>query len=206
MARVAAIQREMVEQIAEIDVDTVADRDDGGKADAAAGGPFAPVRPQSRRIARSARDRRPAAAAAAKLALSFAPGTSTPRQLGPTRRMPAARAVCSQSSASEPGPWPSPAVMMMPAAVPLRAAAATASGTAAGGTAMTTTSGASGKIVVGFDGANALDLVVARIDQVNGAGKAAAAQIFEHRPPRRGQRGDAPMTATDRGANSVSRR
>src|SRR6266700_1145914 len=62
---------------------------------------------------------------AAKLALSLAPGTKTPRQLGPTRRRPFARAACSQASATEPAPWPSPAVMMMAAAGPLAPAAAT---------------------------------------------------------------------------------
>ena len=41
---------------------------------------------------------------AAKLALSLARGASTPRQLGPTRRMPCARAACRAASASEPGP------------------------------------------------------------------------------------------------------
>ena len=96
--------------------------------------------------------------------------------------------------------------MMMPAAVPLRAAAATASGTAAGGTAIATTSGAPGKRVIGFDGANARDLVVARIDEVDRAGKSAAEQIFSTARPVDVRRGDAPTTATDRGANSVSRR
>lgn len=43
---------------------------------------------------------------AAKLALSFTCGSSTPRQLGPTRRMLAAHAAVSHCLANEPGPWP----------------------------------------------------------------------------------------------------
>ena len=50
---------------------------------------------------------------AAKLALSFEGGASTPRQLGPTSRRPLARAACSLASASDPGPWPRPELMMM---------------------------------------------------------------------------------------------
>ncbi len=61
--------------------------------------------------------------------------------------------------------------------------------------------------VVGFDRANALDGIVVRIDQLDVAGKAAAAQIFEHGTARSIFRaGLAPTTATDRGANALSSR
>src|SRR5450755_405528 len=66
---------------------------------------------------------------AAKVALNFAGGTITPRQFGPTRRRPLARAAFSHACATEPGPCPRPAVMMMAAAAPLFAAWATTAGT-----------------------------------------------------------------------------
>ena len=63
-----------------------------------------------------------------------------------------------------------------------------------------------GQRIVGSDGGYAFNLVVPRIDKVDRAGEAAAAQVFEHGPARRSLAGDAPTTATDRGANSLSRR
>ena len=56
--------------------------------------------------------------------------------------MPWARALRSAAAASEPEPWPSPAVMMIAAAAPFAPAAATMSGTVVGGVVMITTSGA----------------------------------------------------------------
>ena len=85
----AAVEGEIVEQVAEIDVDPVAERDDRREADRA----------------RAAHSTRPAAMApdceisarspapwhaGGEAALSFAPGTRTPRQLGPTSRRPSA--------------------------------------------------------------------------------------------------------------------
>ena len=57
----AAIEREEVEQVAEVDVGLIAERDDCGKADVALRRPFDHLRPRSRPTARSARGRRRAA-------------------------------------------------------------------------------------------------------------------------------------------------
>ena len=100
----AAVGGEIVEAVAEIDVDHVAERDQ---------------RPRSRPGAAPPIRRSPAATApdweisarspgvafrAAKLALSFAGGAITPRQFGPTRRRPCLRASIRAASASEPAP------------------------------------------------------------------------------------------------------
>src|SRR5512132_10507 len=82
---------------------------------------------------------------AAKLALSFRPGTRTPRQLGPTSRTPFARAAHSAASDSDRGPWPKPAVRMIAAAQPLDPTAAINSGTLAGGVAIIARSGVTGR-------------------------------------------------------------
>jgi hypothetical protein len=81
---------------------------------------------------------------AAKLALSLARAESTPRQFGPMSRRPVARAARSQACASEPSPWPSPAVMMMALAAPFSPAAVTMPGNDCGGVAITMRSGACG--------------------------------------------------------------
>ena len=95
------VQREIVEQIGEIDVELIADRDDAGEADRALRRPI----DHARRDRAGLRDQREIARAgmcAAKLALRLTPGIMTPRQLGPISRMPYLRAARSAASASEP--------------------------------------------------------------------------------------------------------
>ena len=87
----AAVGGEVVEAVAEIDVDLVAERDESREADLAPRRPFDHPRRDRARL----RDQREVAGrgiAAAKLALSFAGGAMTPRQFGPTRRSPCLRA------------------------------------------------------------------------------------------------------------------
>lgn len=87
----------MVEQVCDIDVDLIADRDNAGKADAA-------LRGQSTMPAAIAPDceisaRFPAPGmCAAKLALRLTPGIMMPRQLGPISRMPYLRAAAVAAS------------------------------------------------------------------------------------------------------------
>ena len=103
----AAIDGEIVEQIAEIDVDHVADRDHGGEADLA-------LRAHSIRPAAMAPDceisaRSPSCGIrAAKLALSFDRRHQHAEAIWTDQpQAEAARAACSAASASEPRPWPS---------------------------------------------------------------------------------------------------
>ena len=55
---------------------------------------------------------------AEKLAFKLAPGIMMPRQFGPISRMPYFCAARSAASASEPSPWPRPAVMIRAPAAP----------------------------------------------------------------------------------------
>ena len=99
----AAIQREVVEQVAEVDVEAVANRDDGGETNAVRADHStkpAVMAPDCDTSARSPSRRH---AAAAKLALSFARGSSMPRQFGPTSLRPVARAAFSQTRRASPG-------------------------------------------------------------------------------------------------------
>ena len=107
-----AVQREVIEQIGDIDVELVADRHDPGKTHRRAAPPNPPCPRRSRRTARSAPDFPRHGICAAKLALRFAPGIMMPRQFGPISRIPYFCAARSAASANEPGPWPSPAVTM----------------------------------------------------------------------------------------------
>ena len=77
----------------------------------------------------------------AKVAFSPAAGTSTPRQFGPTSRMPYRRQMASRSAPSA----PRPEVITTRARTPRRPHASATSGTAAAGTAMTARSGTSGR-------------------------------------------------------------
>ena len=80
-----------------------------------------------------------------KLALSLARDDTRPKQLGPTSLRPVARAAFSQASASEPVPWPRPAVMMIAAPTPFSPANFTMPGTEPGGVAITRRSGGAGR-------------------------------------------------------------
>ncbi len=82
------VHGEIIEQVGKIDVDAVANRRRQRKSRCRAPPPIPRGPSRWRRIARSAQGRPARGIDAAKLALSLTPGTSTPRQLGPTRRMP----------------------------------------------------------------------------------------------------------------------
>jgi hypothetical protein len=136
-----AVEREKIEQVAEIDVDLVPERDGRRETDVMrcrpldkAGGDGTGLRDEASSPAGGMR--------AAKLALSLARDDKTPRQFGPTSLRPLARAAFSQASASEPSPCPRPAVMMIAVATPFSPAAATMPGTDRGGAAITMRSGA----------------------------------------------------------------
>ena len=138
-----AIEREEIEQVGDIDIDHISKRDHGRKTNTMrrrpfdqAGGDGAGLRSQSKSPRRGIR--------AAKLALSLARDDTMPRQLGPTSLRPVARAAFSQASASEPAPWPRPAVMMIAAPAPFSPANFTMPGTERGGVAITSRSGAAG--------------------------------------------------------------
>jgi hypothetical protein len=79
---------------------------------------------------------------AEKLALRLTPGIMMPRQFGPISRMPYFRAARSAASAIEPGPWPSPALMMTAPAAPHWPASSIRPAMNRAGAVMTTSSGA----------------------------------------------------------------
>src|ERR1700684_1647317 len=83
----------------------------------------------------------PAGWPAAKVAFSPIRGTTTPEQFGPTSRMPYLRHIASNPAPSA----PRPEVITVRARTPLRPHPAATPGTAAGGTAITTRSTASGR-------------------------------------------------------------
>ena len=81
------------------------------------------------------------------------------------------------ASASEPGPWPRPAVMMMAAAAPFRRPPPRCSGTAAGHRDHDEV-GCVGQLIHGPDGADPFDLVVVRIDEMDRAFEASVFQQY----------------------------
>ena len=97
------IHREIVEQIGNIDIDLVADRDDAGEADAALRGPIDHAGRDRARL-RNQREISAPGMCAAKLALRLTPGIMMPRQFGPISRMPYLRAAAIAASCRDPGP------------------------------------------------------------------------------------------------------
>ncbi len=96
---------EVVEQIAEVDVQRVAQRDHGGEPDRARHAPLHQCGGDGRGFEINARS--PACGkCAAMLALSRACGAITPRQCGPRMRRPCLRATASTCADNEPGPSP----------------------------------------------------------------------------------------------------
>ena len=140
----APVEREEVEQIAEIDVDLVAQRDDRRETDAVRRRPF----DQARGDGAGLRDQREVAGrrhAGGEAGIELGARRQDAEAVRADEPQAGARAAFSQASASEPAPCPSPAVMMMAAAAPLSPAAATMAGTDCGGAAMTSRSGTSGR-------------------------------------------------------------
>ena len=84
---------------------------------------------------------------AEKLALRFTPGIMMPRQLGPISRIPYFCAARSAASASDPAPWPSPALTMITPAAPQRPASSIRPGIAVAGAVTTTSSGAKASLL-----------------------------------------------------------
>ena len=121
------------------------------------------------------------AMSAAKVAFNLAAGTMTPRQLGPTMRMPALRASSrTWRSSSTPGAPISlnPAEMMMTPLTPLTPQSLTMAGTVAGGVMMTANPAWRGREDAGI-GLDAQDGVTLGVDRVNDAGEAAFDQVFQ---------------------------
>jgi hypothetical protein len=117
---------------------------------------------------------------AAKLALSLARDDNTPRQFGPTSLRPVARAAFSQASASEPSPWPSPAVMMMAVAAPCSPAAAMMPGTGLWRCRDDEQIGRRSQLLDGFDGFDSLDLAIVRVDETDRSSETGAVKVSQH--------------------------
>ncbi len=185
-----AVGGEIVEAIAEIDVDLVAERDDGGEARRGAAPPIRRARPRWRPIARRERDRPAAGLRAAKLALSSAAGAITPRQFGPTRRrpMPARgepRLLCERARRR----GRARRSRSTAAATPFAPGARRRSpGIVGGGVAMTTRSGALGEILEPTHAGDAVDRGVVRIDEVERRRETALAQVPQDRCARASRR------------------
>ena len=125
MARRLDIQREVIQEVGDIDVELVADRDDPGKAHRAlrspvhhAGGDRARLRDQ-RQISRDRHMRR-------ETRVEVRAGHHHAKAIGTA---PAACHICARpcsvASAIDPAPWPSPAVMISAPAVPRLPASST---------------------------------------------------------------------------------
>ena len=113
-----AIGGEVVEQVGEIDVLRIAQRDHGGEAELPRRAPFHQRRGVALDCDTSARS--PGCGmCAAMLALSLR-GAITPRQCGPRMRRPCWRAARSTCTASAPSPASRPAVMITAAPTPAR--------------------------------------------------------------------------------------
>ena len=146
------------------------------------------------------RARSPGAAGfAAKLALSPACGDITPRQLGPITRRPEGRAALASSSASEPGPCPSPAVITIAALTPAAAASATTRGTMAGGVVTTTSSGTQPSAAMLAAVAMPSMSRWRGLTTPSGPAKPPSRRLRSTMRPTERSRGLAPTTATDRG-------
>jgi hypothetical protein len=175
------VQRKIVKEIGDIDIELIADRYDSGKSD---------------RALRAAQSTMPAAMApdceisasfplpgmcAEKLALRFAPGIMMPRQFGPISRIRYFCAARSAASACDPAPWPRPALTMTAPAAPRRPASSTSPATAPAGAVMTTNSGANGNVEAG-DAGEIVDLGVTRIHQSEFAVEFRFLNIVENGP------------------------
>jgi hypothetical protein len=171
--------KKVVEQVGEVHVEAVADGDDGGKSDAAAGGPLHQTGGDRTRL-RDPREVAGRRSRAAKLALSLMPGTSTPRQLGPIRRMPAARAFFSATAAKRTGTVSEPCGDDDADGRAFARSVRNRIGQGGRRHGDGDDIGRHRQRIVGFGGANAGDLVITRIDQVNRAREPAGENIFEH--------------------------
>ncbi len=123
------------------------------------------------------------AMSAAKVAFNFEPGTITPRQFGPTMRMPAlfASSKTWRSSSTPTGPISlKPAEIMMTPFTPAVPQSLTMPGTVAGGVMMTARSAGSGTAVM--LGYALTPSTVSRfgVDRINFAGETALDQVFEN--------------------------
>ena len=195
----ASIEREVVEQIADIDIELIADRNDAGKADARAAPPIPPCPRRWRRTAEISARLPGAGICAEKLALRLTPGIMIPRQFGPISRMPYFCAARSAASASEPGPCPSPALTMTAPAAPWRPASSIRPGMVRAGAVRTTSSGAESQFCDAADGRDTIDLVIARIDEAEFALELGFANIVENGAADRAMARTGPISATECG-------
>ena len=145
----------------------------------------------------------------AKLALRLAPGTSRPMQLAPRMRSRCGRAASSMAcSSDEPSlarPCFSPALSTMAARVPLRPSSPTRSGTVAAGVQITARSGVPGSDSTSGQARSPSTVPLRRSTSHTGPLKPAERRLRHTTMPRLPGRSEIPMTATDRGANRVSR-
>src|ERR1700730_16394408 len=122
---------------------------------------------------------------AAKLALRVTPGIMMPRQFGPISLIPYFCAARSAASASEPAPWPSPAVIIRAPAAPRAPACSMRLGTAVAGAVITNQFGHKRQFVEATDRGNAIDLGIMRIHKSKIAFEFRLKNIPENGPPDR---------------------
>ena len=205
MARVRGVAGQVVEQVAEVDVGAVAQRDEVREADAARLGPVEHRGDQRARL----RDEGELAGAARRCARSSRsgpmPGTSRPRQFGPEHaqqvrprgvehRLLAARA----SQARR--------VITIAARVPSAPSSPISAGTVAGGVQITARSGACGRSATRAKHRLAVERRVLRVDGVDRARRSRRrAGCASTVAPTLPGRCDAPITATERGVSRRSR-
>ena len=148
------------------------------------------------------------AMSAANVALSPETGLMTPRQLGPTTRMPAARAVRSTScsSAAPAGPTSrNPALMMMTPRMPRAAHSSMSAGTDGGGVTMTARS--TGSPMAVSEGDALMPRMALRVGLTGKTVPPKGLLMRFHRMvrPTLPSRSVAPTTATPRGRKMASR-
>ena len=143
---------------------------------------------------------------AEKLALRLTPGIMMPRQFGPISRMPYFCAARSAASASEPGPWPSPALTMTAPAAPRRPASSIRPANGAGRRGEDNEFGRKSQFCDAADGRDTIDLGIARIDEAEFALELGFANIVENGAADRAWRGLAPTSATECGESRFFRR
>ena len=174
------VAREVVEQVAEVDVGALAERDEVREADARATSPSRASPSPARPTARRRRSRRAAHRCARSSRSGRCRGVSRPRQLGPSRRSRCGRAAssaacfCAARQAGGHARWRR--------ACRARRARRPAPAPCAGGVQITARSGACGQVGRrARTTRHAVERRVLRVDRVDRPGEAAGAQVAPDR-------------------------